>query len=474
MKKLTKSKFLLDNKEKLKELVARLREDFVYASVLATDVKGQNYVVSTSSTAVRPSNDEERGFVVRVFQDCGFTEYSFDKLDIDQVVARVKDLAKEDRKAYIGGRKIVEYKEKPADEPVAKEFVQEIENLPEDNKPEEIIARLREIHDREMGKHDKLVQMMMVYSHTQVNKMFISENRDLYQSYIYSNGYAIAVASDGEKTMDDFMAASSMGGVGLIDRLDTLAVEVANRAEELLSAERLVPGEYDIICDPDFTGLIAHEAFGHGAEMDMFVKNRAKGMEYVDKRVASDKVVMHDGAKAYNECSSYLFDDEGNLGTDTIIIQDGILKTGMCDEISAMLLGVKPTGNGKRESFKRKAYTRMTNTFFQEGEDKLEDMIASIKKGYLLEGFSSGMEDPKNWGIQCVASKGREIVDGKLTGKVVSPVYLTGYVPDLLQSISMVSKGLKLSGSGYCGKGWKEWVKTSTGGSYIKAKGKLS
>ena len=83
------------------------------------------------------------------------------------------------------------------------------------------------------------------------------------------------------------------------------------------------------------------------------------------------------------------------------------------------------------------------------------------------------MEDPKNWGIQCVISKGREIVDGKLTGKVVSPILLTGYVPDLLKSISMVSPDIELSGSGACGKGYKEWVNTSTGGSYIKAVGRL-
>ena len=116
----------------------------------------------------------------------------------------------------------------------------------------------------------------------------------------------------------------------------------------------------------------------------------------------------------------------------------------------------------------------MTNTFFEGGKDTLEDMVASISHGYLLEGLDSGMEDPKNWGIQCVAAKAREIRDGKLTGKIVSPVYLTGYVPDLLQSISMVSPKVEMSGTGYCGKGWKEWVKTSTGGSYIKARGKLS
>lgn len=116
----------------------------------------------------------------------------------------------------------------------------------------------------------------------------------------------------------------------------------------------------------------------------------------------------------------------------------------------------------------------MTNTFFEGGQDKLEDMIASIKHGYLLEGCNSGMEDPKNWGIQCIATKGREIKDGKLTGKIFAPIYLTGYVPSLLDSISMLSSDIVLTGAGYCGKGWKEWVKTSTGGSYIKARGNLS
>ena len=88
--------------------------------------------------------------------------------------------------------------------------------------------------------------------------------------------------------------------------------------------------------------------------------------------------------------------------------------------------------------------------------------------------MNNGMEDPKNWGIQCTAMKAREIKDGKLTGKVFSPATLTGYVPDVLESISMVSGEIEMNGSGYCGKGYKEWVKTSTGGSYLKFKGRLS
>jgi TldD protein len=100
-------------------------------------------------------------------------------------------------------------------------------------------------------------------------------------------------------------------------------------------------------------------------------------------------------------------------------------------------------------------------------------MIASIKKGYLLEGMQSGMEDPKHWGIQCIIDRGYEIVDGKLTGKVVSPLVMTGYVPDLLGSVSMVSRDREVFGAGACGKGHKEWVKVADGGPYLKAKVRL-
>jgi TldD protein len=228
-----------------------------------------------------------------------------------------------------------------------------------------------------------------------------------------------------------------------------------------------------VITDPSITGLIAHEAFGHGVEMDQFVKDRALAKEYVGKYVASPICNMRDGAASTLSAASYFFDDDGVLAGNTQIIRDGILVSGISDLASATQLGTTPTGNGRRESTRRKAYARMTNTFFEKGKDKLEDMIASIDHGYMLFETDNGMEDPKNWAIQCVAQYGIEIKDGKLTDNYVSPVVMSGYVPDLLKSISMISDDFQVIGMGSCGKGYKEWVRVSDGGPALKVKVKL-
>ena len=208
-------------------------------------------------------------------------------------------------------------------------------------------------------------------------------------------------------------------------------------------------------------------------EMDQFVKERALAKQYMGAAVASPICNMRDGAGAALSVASYFFDDDGVLAGDTQIIKDGILVGGLCDAVSAAQLNVAPTGNGRRESHKNKAYSRMTNTFFEKGGSSLKDMIASIKHGYMLFETNNGMEDPKNWAIQCTAEYGIEIVDGVLTENYVAPVVMSGYVPDLLKSISMVSGDMEIEGSGMCGKGYKEWVRVSDGGPCLKARIKL-
>ncbi len=471
------SALLREKKPLLKKLISELSKEFKYASILATDSKGKMFSVRKRSVSVGDSfMCTECGYVVRVYNGVGYSEYSFNAIeDTSSIVSKMKEIAKDDVDFLKNaGTSFTSY---PVieEEEVQKTFFAEIGKPLDAMNAKEKIEYMTAIMQKGLAYNDKLIDFVVNYEEVQVSKIFLSTKKDLEQSYVYSIGYLIPYLKEGDVVKYSLKSFSKLAGVELLEDMMANVEKACDNVAEIFKAEPITPGTYDIICSPEVTGLIAHEAFGHGVEMDMFVKNRAKAKDYIGKAVASPVTEMHDGAKAATQVSSYLFDDEGTLASDTCIIKNGILQTGMCDLLSALSLGIKPTGNGKRESFERKAYTRMTNTFFSVGNATLDEMIKSVEKGYLLEGYFSGMEDPKNWGIQCAVEKGREIINGKLTGKIVGPIFLTGYVPTLLSSISMISNSgdFSLCGGGYCGKGYKELVRVSMGGSYIKATGRL-
>lgn len=471
------SDYLEGNKALAKKLVAALSSEFEYACVLATDTKGTNMVVDFSGSSVADSMFSERGYVARVYNGVNYSEYSFNEFssgNFDEVVNAIRKTAKDDLKKLAALNIEIGKYPKIEEDALTQTFLGEAQILPESVSTSEKLKKMKSLLDLAKTVSDLLIDFKVRYEELHVSKAFYSQKRELTQSYVFTAAGTLAVAGRDGNIKYEHDGVSGQMGVESLDALECMIEGIVNNAVEMLDAKRITPGEYDVICDPKVSGLIAHEAFGHGVEMDMFVKNRAKGSEFIDVYVASPITQMHDGSKSAKHVATYLFDDEGTLGTDTLVIENGVLKSGISDLLSAIKLNTVPTGNGRRESFERKAYARMTNTFFAPGEDELDDMIASIEYGYLLESYNSGMEDPKNWGIQCMIAKGREIKNGKLTGNLVAPVLMTGYVPDVLKSISMISgTELYLSGSGYCGKGYKEFAKTSIGGTYIKLRGRL-
>ncbi len=467
----SRSEFLVRSKPLIRRLIELLSADYKYVSVLGTDTKGKTYMVSKTGVNISDYFLAERGFVVRIHNGVNYSEYSFNELSEERLPLIVEEIKTKLHK--VAPEIAVNAYDQIEEEAITKEFFSELEEDPETISPELIIGELTRIVEAASGLSDLIVNYRAGYNSIHVSKIYLSNHKDLEQSYLTSDASLFCMVSREDSIKYTFKTYSGVKGYEIIKELENNYRKIAEEAIRLLDAKPVKPGVYDVICAPDVTGLIAHEAFGHGVEMDMFVKGRAKGAEYINKQVASPITTMHDGAAAAKHVSSYLFDDEGTLGTDTTIIQEGILKNGISDLLSALKLGTTPTGNGKRESYERKAYARMTNTFFEAGKDTYEDMLASIKYGYQLEGYYSGMEDPKNWGIQCIVMLGREIVDGKFTGKLISPAVMTGYVPDLLKSISMVAGDVELEGAGFCGKGYKEYVKTSNGGPYIKAKVRL-
>ncbi len=474
--KVSMSSFLINQKPILKKIVSILSENYKYVSILGTDTKGKIYNVQRTGIDLSDSFWCERGFVVRVHNGMNYSEFSFNEINedslnslVDEIHLKMTDTFENLRNTLttVNSYDVIE------ETLIKKQFLGEVITLPSNLSSKEKIEKMCYIKDSALSYSDLLVDFKVAYHEVHVSKIFISNKKELEQSYVWSEGYLVSIVRKEGNTKYAHESFSGLKAVELLDEMKECIEKIVDTSIKLLDAKSVIPGEYEVICSPDISGLIAHEAFGHGVEMDMFVKERAKALEYLGKNVASELVTMHDGAASVNNISSYLFDDEGVLGTDTIVIDKGELKTGISDILSALKLGTKPTGNGKRQSFERKAYSRMTNTFFAAGNDNLEDMIASVKHGYILEGVMSGMEDPKNWGIQCMILQGKEVRDGKLTGEVVSPVIMTGYVPDVLKSISMVSESVELFGSGACGKGYKELVKVSDGGPYIKAKVRL-
>ena len=462
------SDFLESRRENAKALVAALGQHFDYVSVLGADIKTRSIRVDRNSSYIGNGRDTECGFAVKLHNGGVFFEYS-----LDDIAGDVSVLAERIRNAFsvsaLGENTIAV--PTLSDEPLQQSFCRESDLA--SHSEAERLEFCKQLCQGLLEKSENLLNAMVILGSLEVSKLFVSKNRELDQNYAWVNGMVVAVYKENDKVVQAMEGANGhlMGTV--MEQMPGLTDKLLRKAHNLTLAKPITPGVYDVITDPSITGLIAHEAFGHGVEMDQFVKDRALAKEYVGKYVASPICNMRDGAASTLSAASYFFDDDGVLAGDTQIIKDGILVTGISDLASAVQLGTVPTGNGRRESTRRKAYARMTNTFFEKGNDKLEDMIASIDHGYMLFETDNGMEDPKNWAIQCVAQYGIEIKDGKLTENYVSPVVMSGYVPDLLKSISMISDEFKVIGSGSCGKGYKEWVRVSDGGPALKVKVKL-
>lgn len=465
------SKYLLGSVAKAKALVDELSKTFKYVSVLGADVQGVRIVANKKSSQIGDNNfDKQQGFVVKMTNGKAFFEYSFNEFEDDivsfsQKIISKLDLSSELKNIEINSLDINE-------EELTKDFVRESDFDKFTN--EQLLNFVKKTTKEVLARDEHFLNAFTSIVTQDVSKLFVSKKRCLTQNYTWANGNILGVYNNNGKTIQTRVGSFSNELQFVLNELPNKIEELLDKAEHLSLSKPIEPGVYDIITDPTITGLIAHEAFGHGVEMDQFVKDRALAKQMVGKYVASPICNMRDGASGILSTASYFFDDDGVLAQNTQIIKNGKLVSGICDLVSSRQLDFKPTGNGRRESFSHKAYTRMTNTYFEAGKDKLADMIASIDHGYMLFETNNGMEDPKNWAIQCVCEYGIEIKDGKLTDNWVSPVVMSGFVPDLLKSISMISDEFIEEGAGSCGKGYKEWVRVSDGGPHLKAKVKLS
>ena len=230
------------------------------------------------------------------------------------------------------------------------------------------------------------------------------------------------------------------------------AKEAVRQALVNLEAIDAPAGAMPVVLGPGWPGVLLHEAVGHGLEGDFNRKGASAFSGRVGEKVASEHCTIVDDATLANRRGSLSVDDEGTEGQYTVLIENGILKGYLQDKLNARLMGVAPTGNGRRESYAHLPMPRMTNTYMLAGKYEHDELIASVKKGIYAPNFGGGQVDITSGKFVFSASEAYLIENGKVTTPIKGAT-LIGNGPEAMSRVSMVANNLALDpGVGVCGK----------------------
>ncbi len=236
------------------------------------------------------------------------------------------------------------------------------------------------------------------------------------------------------------------------DRWQALVDEAVRVALLNLDAAPCPAGTMDVVLGPGWPGILLHEAVGHGLEGDFNRKKTSAFSDRLGERVAAEGVTVIDDGTIAERRGSLNVDDEGTPTTRTTLIENGVLVGYMQDKLNAKLMGMSPTGNGRRESYAHLPMPRMTNTFMLAGEEDPLDVLRSVKKGIYAVSFSGGQVDITSGKFVFSANEAYRIEDGRV-GEAVKGATLIGNGPDVMKRISRIGSDLEFDlGVGTCGK----------------------
>ncbi len=266
---------------------------------------------------------------------------------------------------------------------------------------------------------------------------------------------SIVAEKDGRRETGSF----GIGGRRLYD--DLFAPETWNRAIDEALAQALVnldsvaapAGEMTVLLGPGWPGVLLHEAIGHGLEGDFNRKGTSAFSGRIGQRVAAEGVTVVDDGSIAGRRGSLSIDDEGTPTQENVLIEDGILKGYIHDRLNARLMGVAPTGNGRRESYAHAPMPRMTNTFMRAGNDNPAELLSRVKNGIFAKSFGGGQVDITSGKFVFSCTEAYLIENGKL-GAPIKGATLIGDGPTVLTRVTGIGNDFALDeGVGVCGKG---------------------
>ncbi len=411
------------------------------------------FIEDTFSTTIRYENgkvevatySKDSGFGIRVI-DGELTYYASSS---GTSVDRMKELAENIAKAVGGARK-------RNAQPLLRE-------MPSNNIPFEIafdeipVSRKMEIVKRaaEIAKNfdERIVEVRVLYADRQrVVWIYSSEGKAVSDVRNYPVLMVEVVAREGDQV---FMGREVWGeNKGFEFYTDEVIERVAKSAADIaihqLEAEDAPAGELTVVISSEAGGTMIHEACGHGLEADLVLKGGSIFAGKLGKKVAADGVTVIDDGTMKNFRGSMNVDDEGNPTKKNVLIENGVLKAYMNSMLTARRMKVKPTGNGRRESYEHVPIPRMTNTYIAAGDKDPEEIIKSVDYGILVVKMGGGQVDIVSGDFTFGVSKAFLIENGKVTKKLRG-ASLVGNGGEVLRNIEMVGNDVRYA-VGTCGK----------------------
>lgn len=299
---------------------------------------------------------------------------------------------------------------------------------------------------------DKIVQAVITYRDYD-QRVFIATSDGYYgeDRRIYTSFAVRAIASDGTSSETCNQRADIQGGLELFDRFkpEVIGRKASEIAVKMLYADASPVGELPVVLDSGTGGIFLHEACGHSLESSSVARGGSVFSDKLGEQIATSKVTVYDDGTIPGEWGTINVDDEGLPSTNNLLIENGILKGYMIDRLGARMMNMKPTGSGRKESYRFAPTSRMTNTYIAAGEDDEQDIIASVEYGVFAKLFGGGTANPQTSSFNFNVQEAYLIENGEIT-RPIKGATIMGMGVEALKNIEMVGKKLDFDG-GMCG-----------------------
>lgn len=317
------------------------------------------------------------------------------------------------------------------------------------------IPYLQRINQKVFNLDSRVIKSKISFNNSTTYILFAnSEGRITYDYQPMSQISVSCIAEQNGQREQDSFNLSGRRGIEFFtdDNVERLANEAVKRTVALFEAGKPEAGEMEVVLAAGSSGILLHEAIGHGMEADFNRKEISIFSDKIGKAVAESFVTIVDDGTNANVRGSINIDDEGNDTEKTYLVENGIMKSYLHDRLSAKHYGVKPTGSGRRESFRHMPLPRMRNTYMLPGPHKKDEIIASVKNGIMAETFTNGQVMIGGGDFTFYVKSGYLIKNGKIE-RPIKDVNIIGNGPEVLKNITMVADDFQMTEGGWtCGK----------------------